>query len=253
MNPISDAELLQFHYRDGLDNARLAQIEDELFVDAALRQRLADLRESLTLVGAHWPPTQADEHLEARVWARLQPTLTARPVAMSWWRKLADALGNISSPRLALAGVVIAALVIGFLLGQQTPSPTNAPTASTALLREDAATRVLAAYLVNHLQDAERALLVASHSPQDGAAAADLAASLIDANRLYALAAERAGKPALGQFLRELEPVLIELSTEPDAVNADLALQIRQRDLTFKTRAAAAVARQQLAGHPQSL
>ncbi len=253
MNPITDAELLLFHYRDGLDADRHAQIEDELLFDAALRRRLSALRDTLSAVDAHWPPVAADDGLEARVWARLAPQLSPRRVQRRGWTRLVEWLALPAAPRLALAGLVVAALAVGFLLGRQAPPVRDPATPPTALLGDDAASRVLAGYLADHLQQTERALLVASHSPRDGAAAIDLAASLVDANRLYALAAERAGKPALAQFLRELEPVLVELGSAPGAVDADLALQIREHDLPFKTRAAAALARQQLAGSPQSL
>jgi hypothetical protein len=60
-------------------------------------------------------------------------------------------------------------------------------------------------------------------------------------------------KPALGQFLRELEPVLIELSNEQGAIAPALGDHIRRRDLTFKARAAAALARNELAAPAQAL
>jgi len=249
---ISDADLLLFHYRDGLDPERLAQIEDELLFDATLRGRLAALRETLTQVGAEWPRSEPAADLEARVWARLQPALPPRSAPVTPWQRLHAWLSMPSAPRLLFASLIGAALALGFLLGRQTEAPATAP-ASATLLADDASSRVLAAYLSNHLQSAERALLVASNSPQDGAAAADLASALLDSNRLYALAAERAGKPALGQFLRELEPVLIELASEGNVITPALGAEIRRRDLAFRSRAAAALARQSLGDRTQSL
>ena len=96
------------------------------------------------------------------------------------------------------------------------------------------------------LAKAQRAELLASDE-QLGRAASELAESLLDSNRLYAMAAERAGKPALGQFLRELEPLLIELANEEGAIEPALGEEIRSRDLAFKTRAAAALTRQEAA------
>ncbi|MGQ0802082.1 MAG: hypothetical protein ACT4NL_18450 [Pseudomarimonas sp.] len=248
MNIISDADLLLFHYRDGLEPARLAQIEDELLFDAALRGRLAALRETLTHVAADWPSIDPAADLEARVWARLQPTLPPRKVKLSRWRRLTSWMDVPPAPRLVFASLMAAALALGYLLGRQTEPTVAAPAMVGAnLLADDASSRVLAAYLSNHLQRAERAMLVASNSPQDGAAATNLAKNLLDSNRLYALAAERAGKPALGQFLRELEPVLIELASEGDVISPALGKEIRRRDLAFRTRAAAALARQNVA------
>lgn len=240
VQPISDEDLVLFHYRDELPRERMEEIEEALFYDAGLRLRLAALRETLSAATEAWPQPEADAGLEARVWERLAPALPRRvraPAAPTWldWRSW------FSYPRnsqIAFASMLLAALGIGYLLGRPAPMPADDP-----LLAQDASRRVLAAYLAAHLEDTERALLVASNSPDDGAAASELASSLLDTNRLYALAAERAGKPALGQFLRELEPVLIELANEEGSIDPALGDEIRNRDLTFKTRAAAALAR----------
>lgn len=238
MHPVSDEDLVLFHYRDQLSRERMQEIEDALFYDAGLRLRLAALRETLSAAGDAWPQPEADAGLEARVWERLAPALPKRRTQQepSWldWRSWFTFPRN---SRIAFASIVLAAVGIGYLLGRPAAPPRD------ALLAEDASRRVLAAYLAAHLENTERALMVASNSPADGAAASELAESLLDTNRLYALAAERAGKPALGQFLRELEPVLIELANEDGAIEPALGDEIRRRDLTFKTRAAAALAR----------
>lgn len=239
MQPISDEDLVLFHYRDELPRERMEEIEEALFYDAGLRLRLAALRETLSAATEAWPQTEADAGLEARVWERLAPALPKRvvPEKTSWfdWRSW---FSHPRNSQVAFASMLLAALGIGYLLGRPAPAPVDDP-----LLAQDASRRVLAAYLAAHLEDTERALLVASNSPDDGAAASELASSLLDTNRLYALAAERAGKPALGQFLRDLEPVLIELANEEGSIDPALGEEIRNRDLTFKTRAAAALAR----------
>jgi len=247
MQPISDEDLVLFHYRDQLPRERMQEIEEALFFDAGLRLRLAALRETLSAVGEAWPQPEADAGLEARVWERLAPALPRRIQAEqpSWldWRSWFSAPRN---GRIAFASMLIAALGIGYLLGR----PAQMPAERAPLLADDASQRVLAAYLAAHLEDTERALLVAANSPADGQAASDLAQSLLDSHRVYALAAERAGKPALGQFLRELEPVLIELANEDGRIEPALGDEIRRRDLTFKTRAAAALARNDAAPDP---
>jgi hypothetical protein len=239
VQPISDEDLVLFHYRDELSRERMQEIEEALFFDAGLRLRLAALRETLAAVSEAWPRPETDAGLEARVWERLAPALPKRsvPEKTSWldWRSWFSAPRN---SRIAFASMLLAALGIGYLLGRPGPAPMD-----ESLLAQDASRRVLAAYLAAHLEDTERALLVAANSPDDGAAASELAAALLDSNRLYALAAERADKPALGEFLRELEPVLIELANEDGAIEPALGDEIRRRDLTFKTRAAAALAR----------
>ena len=240
MQPITDEDLVLFHYRDELSRERMEEIEEALFYDAGLRLRLAALRETLSATTEAWPQPDADAGLEARVWERLAPALPKRAPAKatpSWldWRSW------FSYPRnsqVAFASLLLAAVGIGYLLGRPAAVPPQDP-----LLAQDASQRVLAAYLAGHLEETGRALMVASNSPADGAAASELAASLLETNRLYAMAADRAGKPALGDFLRELEPVLIELANEDGAIEPGLGDEIRRRDLTFKTRAAAALAR----------
>lgn len=252
MSMISDRELVQFHYADGLPTARTAQIQQALVFDAELRLRLADLRESLAVIGDAWTSPEADAQLETRLWQRLQPQLEPRRASPGLRARLAAWVEPLRPAPLAFASLLGMAVVLGYSIGrQQTPPPggvTSAP-----LLAEDASARVLASYLGAHLHDAERALLVASNSPDDAATAQSLARSLLDSNQMYALAAERAGKPALAQFLRELEPVLIELSNEDGRIAAGLGEQIRERDLAFKSRAAAVMAQRDFASPAQSL
>lgn len=251
MNIVTDRELVLFHYGDGLDPLRTAQVEQALVYDAELRLRLADLRESLAVIANAWPEAEADAGLEARLWRRLEPQLAPRAERRSWRRRWLDWIEPLRPAQVAFASLLIAALGVGYLLGRQESAPV-APSESP-LLADDAAARVLSAYLVAHLQDTERALLVASHSPHDGETAQQLAASLLDSHRLYALAADRAGKPQLAAFLRELEPVLIELANEQGDVSPALGAEIVDRDLAFKSRAAASLARNELAASPQSL
>lgn len=251
MSPVTDQDLLQFHYRDGLSTERMREIEDSLFFDAELRLRLAALREMLAGLGEAWPDAEADTGLEARLWSRLEPHLGAAPRHPGWQVRWFAWLEGLRPAPVAFAAVVAMALGVGYLFGQR-----NAPTPTadaTPLMAQDASARVLSAYLAAHLRDTERALLVASHSPDDAQTARELAIELLDSHRLYAVAAERAGKPALARFLRELEPVLIELANEEGRIEPALGNEIRQRDLAFKSRAAAALARAELPAASQSL
>ncbi|HET7844135.1 MAG TPA: hypothetical protein VFL14_08295, partial [Xanthomonadales bacterium] len=107
--------------------------------------------------------------------------------------------------------------------------------------------------LSQHLETTERALLLAANGGDDDSAR-EIAQQLVASNRLYASAAQRANRPQLAAFLRELEPVLIELAHDDASLDpADLRESIRERDLPFKARAAAALARQDLAPPTQSL
>jgi hypothetical protein len=98
-------------------------------------------------------------------------------------------------------------------------------------------------YVAEHLRTTESLLLTAVNSDdtQLRAGNRDLAAQLVDSNHLYALAAARSGNTRLADFLRRLEPVLIDLANQP----ADASVQsidglrdyLRKTDLLFQVRA----------------
>jgi len=89
----------------------------------------------------------------------------------------------------------------------------------------------------------EGLLLTASNSDSAELLAGnrELAQTLVESNRLYALAAARSGNARLADFLRQLEPVLLELANQP----ADASVQsidglrdyLRKTDLLFQVRA----------------
>jgi hypothetical protein len=105
---------------------------------------------------------------------------------------------------------------------------------------------VLDAYVAEHLRATEGVLMTASNSGNteilDGNRA--LAAQLVESNRLYALAAARAGNTQLADFLRQIEPVLISLANGPAASPVQspdgLREYLRNTDLMFQVRAAEA-------------
>jgi hypothetical protein len=104
------------------------------------------------------------------------------------------------------------------------------------------ATRVLDAYVAEHLRATEGLLLTAVNSDDAGLVGnRDLAASLVDSNRLYAQAATRSGNTRLAGFLRQLEPVLLELANQsPDtSVQSIDGLRdyLKKTDLLFQVRA----------------
>jgi hypothetical protein len=240
MNPaLGDEDLLLYHWGDpALDPARRRTIRAALAGDAALRARLLELTADLeTGVQMLTPPVLPHDY-EARLWSALQSRLESRrlPARRQPWAMLRGWLAGPGVPRLAFAAMLVLALGVGVYLGRgQAPAP------AAVALSDDAAQRVLAAYLSAHLQSTERVLLVAANSPEEQQTSQALARELLSSNRLYAAAASRAGRPQLAAFLRQIEPVLLELARgdQPDAVGA----RIRDEDLPFKARAAAAMAR----------
>jgi len=225
----SDDELVMFHFGEDLGPERMEAIAMAITEDPRISRRYHDLRRMLGASSEALAVAEPGADFEQRLWRRLAPQLEPaakrRPIWLEWL-----------VPCLALA----ASLGLGIVVGRQWQPPAPPPTAKDAPIALDAAAqdRVLAAHLVRHLGQAERLLRAAENT--DAGTADPLAAALIESNRLYANAAERAGKPALAQFLTELEPILRELANGDDAALGGAALareQIRSRDLVYRLRA----------------
>lgn len=226
--PPSDDELLLFHFDEDLGPQRMQAIAMAISDDPQVQRRYDELRRLLGASGAALALAEPDAGFEQRLWRRLAPQLApTRPRRPLWLEWLL--------PGLALA----ASLGIGIVIGRHWQVPPAMPAQQAPVALDGAAQdRVLAAHLVRHLGQTERLLRSAENGDSGGSDA--LAAALIESNRLYASAAERAGKPALAQFLSELEPVLRELANGDDAALGGAALareQIRSRDLLYRLRA----------------
>jgi anti-sigma-K factor RskA len=243
MKTISDDDLILYHYRDGLDAERLAQIERALIASADLRERLASIRHALACVDAAPAPAPA-AGFEDRLWSALAPRLraSAPPKRRGLRDMLAAVHAWLTPPRLAFAAACALALAvgIGFYAGRRSAPPAPAIAASGS---DAAGARVLDAYVAAHLRATEGVLMTASNS--DSSALLDgnreLAASLVESNRLYAAAAARAGNTQLADFLRQLEPILISLANPPagSTIQSSEGLRdyLRSTDLMFQVRA----------------
>ncbi|WP_257389173.1 hypothetical protein, partial [Tahibacter caeni] len=135
---------------------------------------------------------------------------------------------------------LVAALGLGFLLGRQPPAT---PAAGGNLAATELSSRVLDAYVAAHLRETESVVLTAVNSDSAALQAGnrELAAGLLESNRLYAQAAARAGNARLANFLRQLEPVLIELANPAPAGDIQASDGLRdyvdKSDLLFQLRA----------------
>ncbi|HJY37144.1 MAG TPA: hypothetical protein VJ299_06765, partial [Steroidobacteraceae bacterium] len=141
----------------------------------------------------------------------------------------------------AVAATVLVAIGVGFVVGRQsvTAPPPQEVAANDV---EAAAARVLEAYVAANLRATEGVLLTASNSGDTSLLEGnrELAQSLVDSNRLYALAAARAGNTQLAAFLRQLEPVLLSLANQPGTAtlqsSEDLRHFLDSTDLLFQVR-----------------
>src|SRR5262249_23521174 len=101
-NPIRDNDLILYFYHDGLDAARLAEIDAALRVSEPLRARYAALRRTLEAADAA-PTIEPDADFVRRVWRRLEQRIdAAAPKRRSWADSLRDLLDSLLSPRFAL-------------------------------------------------------------------------------------------------------------------------------------------------------
>ena len=243
MNPITDDDLVLYRYRDGLDAARIEQIAAALAESPALRERYAAIERAI----AHFDSQdiEPDPDIGSRLWRRLSPQLEAAGVFASSSRGMLDRLRAWLAPpqarfAFAVAATVLIAIAVGFVVGRQSVTALPPQVASNEV--ETAAARVLEAYVAANLRATEGVLLTASNSGdaslQEGNR--ELAQSLVESNRLYALAAARAGNTQLAAFLRQLEPVLLSLANQPGTAtiqsSEDLRHFLDSTDLLFQVR-----------------
>ena len=151
--------------------------------------------------------------------------------------RLHNLLQSLLSPRFALAATCLLALAvgIGYYAGRSSAMREAHDSTMSA--------RVLDAYVADHLRATEGLLLTAANSDSTElhAGNSDLAATLAESNRLYAAAAARSGNTRLADFLRQLEPVLIDLANQPADASVEsrdgLRDYLRKTDLLFQVRA----------------
>jgi len=228
MQPITDNDLILYFYRDGLEKHRIDEIDDALLSSPSLRERYVALKRMLTTVDGA-PVIEPDLEFTDRMWRKLAAQIDdAKPSRRTVHRRVFTPL------RFAMAASVLLAIAagIGYYVGRSNAPQQNAMAA-----------RVLDAYVADHLRATEGLLLTASNSDSTEVLAGnrELAQSLVQSNRLYALAAVRAGNTRLADFLRQLEPVLLDLANRP----ADASIQsidglrdyLRKTDLLFEVRA----------------
>lgn len=245
MQPVSDNDLILFHFRDGLDAVRMAEIEAALSASDRLRARQDRLRRLFEGVDAEVPEPSAN--FEQRLWARLDqrmaklsPAPRSKPGLAA---RLRDFLHSGIPFRLAWVGSLAALMIavgVGYFAGRSSvPEPIAMVPSSAPTM----ASRMLDSYVAGHLRATEGLLLTAVNDEGGGLLKdnRELASGLVESNRLYAVAAARAGNTRLADFLRQLEPVLIEVANQPGGSSVEdtqgLRNFLRDTDLLFQVRA----------------
>ena len=234
---ITDDELLLYYYRE-LDTAERARIGAALAEQPELAQRLHRLvaRLDAAAVTPEVPvPLQYQQRWEsalAQAGRRAEPMPARRPA--------------FAQPRwLAAAAAVIVAFVAVITL-TRSPGDVDGPQiASTQDPASTGAAKDSTPYengLKWHLASTERRLAsLESATPEERA---QLVEAIISQNRLYALAAERAGEPQLARVLRAFTPILEDVaagrskSTAGDLAQLNFELRVMQARLGTNPRAA---------------
>ncbi len=218
---ISDDDLLLYYYRDGLDAAERMRIGTALAEQPELAQRLHALVARLDAAAA-MPDVPVPAHVQQR-WQAAVDSAAAGGRAHSKGRRTFTAL---TWQPLAAAAAVIA-LVVGIQFVKQDapdvpPTRTVAETTSSPVSAGDAS-----AYengLKFHLASTERRLeSLGDATPEERAR---LIETIIAQNRIYALAAERAGEPQLARVLRAFTPVLEDLASDRGELTGSSAAQL---------------------------
>ena len=217
---ITDDELLLYYYRDGLEPAERERIGAALSREPDLARRLHALVARLDSA-ASTPEVPVPAFTQQRWQAALATRVGASNAAaarrpfhlqMKW----------------QLAAAAVAVLALGVTLQQVLkPAPDDSNVNVVASTRPAAAPESATAYengLKFHLASTERRLASLDEaSPEDRAR---LVAAIIGQNRLYALAAERAGEPQLARVLRAFTPVLEDVAAGHGQMTADSLAQL---------------------------
>lgn len=220
---ITDDELLLYYYRE-LDAADRARIGAALGTQPDLAQRLHRLVARLDAVAA-LPEVPVPALVLQRWQAALEGATQGAPVRGQRFN---------TTGWLAMAATLVVALVVTF----QVIRPERNQVAMTPPPSEEPANPDPTAYengLKFHLASTERRL--ASLTAATPAERARLVEAIIGQNRIYALAAERAGEPRLARVLRAFTPVLEDVasgrtqSTEGSLAQLNFELRVMQARL----------------------
>jgi hypothetical protein len=227
---ISDDDLLLYHYRDGLDAAERARIGAALSEHPELSQRLQTLVARLDAAAS-----SPEVPVPADVMKRWQTALdkAAHTDALhSVARVPQKRTRYFSDLRWAAAAATVTIVALTFVFRATNHSlPEQTPVASTQTQTQTptpvAGAADASAYergLKYHLASTERSLAALDTTkPEDRKR---LVESFISQNRMYALAADRAGEPKLARALRAFEPILESLGQDGSVASTSAIAQL---------------------------
>jgi hypothetical protein len=223
---ISDDDLLLYYYRDGLDATERARIATALAKQPALAQRLHRLVAQLD-TAAEMPDVPVPAHLQQRWQAALTARSRARPSFR--WQALAATVALLAILFTVWVSMKPAPEQVARKASPTAPQPTGTLPETVAYERG----------LRWHLATTEQRLANLDTAQPDERAR--LIAAIIEQNRMYALAAERANEPQLARVLRAFTPILEGLTDERREASAgdiaQLSFELRVMQARLKAEA----------------
>jgi hypothetical protein len=219
---ISDDDLVLYYYRDGLDAAERARIGAALAEQPQLAQRMQKLVNRLD-AAAEIPevpvPLETQQRWRAALQRATRNESTAEPTDLT---TLPVRRRFAAAPWLTAAAAALVAVIVVMQFRQPQPLPLTThvtPPASVNSPYERG--------LASHLASTERQLAsLEKATPEERARLVD---TIIEQNRIYALAAEKAGEPQLARVLRAFTPVLqsVQQGGDTSASVDQLAFELR--------------------------
>ena len=214
---ISDDDLLLYYYRDGLDAAERARIGAALAEQPELARRLHALVARLDAVAA-LPEVPVPAQFQQRWQAALD--LAVREPRVTPSRRT-----TFAHPRWPAIAAAAAVAMIALVFGVQ---KAMTPTTPSGTVSAESDASAYESGLKRHLASTEQRL--ASLDDATPEERARLVEAIISQNRVYALAADRAGEPQLARVLRAFTPVLESVAdgrTQTAASVAQLNFELR--------------------------
>ncbi len=234
MNHISEEQLVLLYYGESTE---AAGIDRHLAECEVCRTEFRALQLTLNTVDSAPVPERGAEYGQA-VWQRIEKRVGARKRRSftQWW---------IWAPAMA-------ALLVGtFLAGRLTHRPAGPEVAKN---QQQIRERILLVAVGDHLERSQMVLAELTNAPDhkgklDITDERQMAADLLDDNRLYRQTARSTGDTAVAGVLDDLERVLLEIAHSPTEVSSgqldDLRQQIEGRGLLFKVRVMGSRVREQ--------
>jgi hypothetical protein len=227
MNHIGEEQLVFFYYGE---SSEAAAIEGHLAECETCRDEFRALQRVLNTVDSAPVPERTADY-GSEVWRRIEKRIGRRPrlSVMYWW---------IWAPAMAV-------LVIGAFLAGRFYDRAQRPAASTAASNQKIRERILLVAVGDHLERSQMVLAELSNAP-DGKGKLDIsderqmAAELLEDNRLYRQTAASTGDKGVASVLDELENVLLEIAHSPSEISNqqlnELRQQIDDQGLLFKVQ-----------------